>query len=298
MIGFMPAESAGFDMAENTKIEWATHTFNPFIGCTKVSAGCDYCYAESMMDHRYHRVQWGPHGERVRTSAEYWKQPLRWAKKARDAQEAFEERPIGGLHGERPERPRIFCASLADVFDNQVPPEWRADLFRLIAATPELDWLLLTKRPENIEKMFVSAIKEIGLSRNPPNINPSDMQMPWPNVWLGFTAEDQENYERRWRIMREIPAAVRFCSYEPAIGPLRIFGAGGETGYPSGLGWLICGGESGKGYRWMEQEWEENVRRDCARAGIPYFFKQRSGKLPIPADFPVVRQFPNQGESA
>ena len=113
-----------------------------------------------------------------------------------------------------------------------------------------------------------------------------------PNVWLGFTAEDQENYERRWKIMREIPAAVRFCSYEPAIGPLRIFAAGGETGYPVGLGWLICGGESGKGYRWMEPEWEEAVRRDCARAGIPYFFKQRSGKLPIPAGFPVVRQFP------
>ena len=158
----------------------------------------------------------------------------------------------------------------------QIPPEWRADLFRLIASTPELDWLLLTKRPENIEKMLKKA----------------NVGMPLPNVWLGFTAEDQENYERRWKIMREIPAAVRFCSYEPAIGPLRIFAAGGETGYPAGLGWLICGGESGKGYRWMEQEWEEAVRHDCARAGIPYFLSSVPEKLPISANFPVVRQFP------
>ena len=266
-------------MGENSKIQWTTHTFSPWYGCQKVSAGCDRCYAETMMDHRYHKVEWGPHGERKRTSETYWKQPLRWARKAREAIEDFDE----GMLTLRPPRPRVFCASLADVFDNQADPQWRIDLWNLIAATPELDWLILTKRPENIAQMFP---RSWGLRGEP------GYDGVMPNVWLGFTAEDQENYERRWKIMREIPAAVRFCSYEPAIGPLRIFAAGGETGYPAGLGWLICGGESGKGYRWMEQEWEEAVRHDCARAGIPYFFKQRAGKLPISANFPVVRQFP------
>ncbi len=90
-------------MAENSKIEWTTHTFNPWIGCQKVSPGCDHCYAEALMDTRWGKVKWGPHGERKRTSEANWKQPLRWAKAANGT------------------RPRVFCASLADVFDNQVP---------------------------------------------------------------------------------------------------------------------------------------------------------------------------------
>ena len=122
-------------MGENSKIEWCNHTFNPWIGCQKVSPGCDHCYAEAMMDHRYGRVKWGPHGERKRTSPANWKNPLRWAKQANGR------------------RPRVFCASLADWLDNRVPRDWRSDLGRLIEATPELDWLLLTKRPENHEKL-------------------------------------------------------------------------------------------------------------------------------------------------
>src|SRR6185369_10944370 len=117
-----------------------------------------------------------------------------------------------------------------------------------------------------------------------------DVGMPLPNVWLGFTAEDQEHFDRRWPIMREIPAAVRFCSYEPAIGELRL-----TPHYRSGLGglnWLICGGESGKGHRPMHPIWERDIRFDCEQAGISYFFKQLAGKQAIPADFPLVRQFP------
>jgi protein gp37 len=120
---------------QNSKIEWCNHTFNPWIGCQKVSPGCDHCYAEAMMDKRYGRVQWGPHGERKRTSEDNWKKPLAWAKKANG------------------QRPRVFCASLADWLDNRVPREWRSDLGHLIEATPQLDWLLLTKRPENYEKL-------------------------------------------------------------------------------------------------------------------------------------------------
>lgn len=121
-------------MSENSKIEWTDHTFNPFLGCTKVSPGCDHCYAENLMDTRLHKVVWGQHGKRVRTSAATWREPIRW--NARHAE-------FFAAHGRRQ---RVFCASLADVFDNAVDPAWRGDLFRLIADTPNLDWLLLTKR--------------------------------------------------------------------------------------------------------------------------------------------------------
>lgn len=232
-------------MGENSKIEWTDHTFNPWIGCQKVSAGCDNCYAEAMMDHRYGRVKWGPHGERKRTSTANWRKPRQWAKAANGT------------------RPRVFCASLADVFDNQVPTEWRSDLFDLIAGTPELDWLLLTKRPEQLQRMFPTGL--------------------WANVWLGTTCEDQAAYDRRWPLlaaMTNVP--VRFVSYEPAIGPLYVWGK------PD---WIICGGESGPNRRTMEPVWARTARDECAASGIAFFMKQMTGKAPIPPDL-MVRQFP------
>src|SRR6266567_4030575 len=166
---------------ENSKIEWTDHSFNPWIGCQKVSPGCDNCYAERDMDHRFHLVQWGPHGERRRRTKEANKKPLRWAKAARES----------GT------RPRVFCAPDADVFDNKADPQSRADLFDLIRKTPELDWLILTKRPQNIRKML-----------------PSDWGDGYGNVWLGITGENQEEYDRRWPILARIPAVVRFVSCE------------------------------------------------------------------------------------
>lgn len=235
-------------MAENSKIEWTDHTFNPWIGCQKVSPGCDHCYAESLAK-RYGWVEWGPHGERKRTGEANWRKPRQWAKAARSTGK----------------RPRVFCASLADVFDNQVPTEWRTELFDLIAATPELDWLLLTKRPENLAKMFPTGL--------------------WPNVWLGTTCEDQERYDRRWPLLHEIPAEVRFISYEPAIGPLRLHS---EDEQPD---WLICGGESGPWARMMEPAWAERIRNDCRAEGVAFFMKQMTGKKPIPSHL-MVREFP------
>lgn len=272
-------------MGENSAIAWCHHTFNPWIGCQKVSAGCDNCFAETLMDKRYHRVTWGPHGERVRTSPENWRLPLRWARKAREALEDFE----AGMLTLRPERPRVFCASLADVFDNKVPGEWRHDLFNLIWATPELDWLLLTKRPENVARMIDDALRPLmGTVLGPW------YKMGWPNVWLGFTAEDQQNFDRRWSIMREVPAEIRFCSYEPAIGPL-VLPPAVELMSPNpagkGLHWLICGGESGPGYRFMPPAWAEDALASCQNHGVAFFMKQMSGRRPIPEDL-MVRQFP------
>jgi protein gp37 len=239
-------------MGEKTEIAWCDSTFNPWIGCQKVSAGCDNCYAETLMDKRYHKVEWGPHGERKRTSEANWKLPLRWNKAAKAA----------GT------RPRVFCASLADVFDNQVDPNWRADLFELIRSTSALDWLLLTKRPENIAKM----VDVMGIA------------LPWPNIWLGTTCEDQAAYDRRWPILSKVPAAVHFISYEPAIGPLRINGALVPD-------WLICGGESGPGARMMDPNWAAAIKSDCARVGTAFFMKQMTGLKPIPQHL-MVRQFP------
>lgn len=239
-------------MAENSKIEWTDHTFNPWIGCQKVSPGCDHCYAESLSN-RYGWVEWGPHGERKRTSEANWKKPRQWAKAARGAQR----------------RPRVFCSSLADVFDNQVDPSWRIDLFDLIAETEELDWLLLTKRPENIAKML------------PTNWNVAD----YHNVWLGTTCEDQERYDRRWPILCDIPAIVHFISYEPAIGPLRLHNG------PDQPDWVICGGESGPGARFMLPAWAVDIRNDCTERGVYFFMKQMTGKKPIP-EYLMLREFP------
>ena len=141
-------------MGEQTGISWTDHTFNPWIGCTAVSAACDHCYAETLAK----RYGWD-FAARRRTSENNWRNPRRWNRAA--------ERD--GV------RRRVFCASLADVFDNQVPPEWRADLWDLIRACPSLDWQLLTKRPQNIARML-----------------PDDWGDGWPNVWLGTTAENSE----------------------------------------------------------------------------------------------------------
>lgn len=240
-------------MGENTKIEWCHHTFNPWIGCQHVSPGCDNCYAETLMDKRYGKVQWGPHGARVRTGKANWKLPLRWAKAARVLDY----------------RPRVFCASLADWLDNKAPEQWREDLACLIEATPELDWLLLTKRIENFDKLA-----------------------PWhhddipPNVWMGVTAETQDHFLRRWSFLREIKARVLFISYEPALGPLWF--------RPSLPDWIICGGESGIGAREMNPEWAREVRDQCAATGTKFFMKQMTGRAPIPRDL-QIRQVPLSG---
>lgn len=268
-------------MAENSTIEWTTHTFNPWIGCTNVSAACDHCYAEAWAE-RFGQVEWGPHGARKRTSAANWRKPLKWNRQAEGAAE----------------RPRVFCASLADVFDNHksILPDWRADLWQLIRDTPNLDWLLLTKRPQNIQRYL-----------------PDDWAGGWPNVWLGTTVENQTEAERRIPHLLKTGARVKFLSCEPLQGPidLEIAWHGesaldpecwGDCGwckkdYPalhncawgrqtnaewlkgrSGLDWIITGGESGPHYRPADPDWFRSLRDQCADAGVPFLFKQWEGK--------------------
>lgn len=223
------------------------------------------------MDTRYHRVKWGQRktettapsvGTRSLTAPANRRKPFVWQEKA------------WKFLAEHGRRQRVFCSSLSDVFDNQVPRLWQMQLFETIEQTPGLDWLLLTKRPENITKII-----------------PSNWQFGLPkNIWLGTTCEDQAAFDRRWPILREVPAKVRFISYEPAIGPLRL-----TARNTAGLSWLICGGESGAGFRKMPLVWATDIKGDCKRAGIPFFFKQMAGFKPRDADIPeslMLREFP------
>lgn len=243
-------------MAENSSIELTDHTFGPWVGCTKISPACDHCYAESWAKRTGQAHLWA--GDRRRTTVGNWQQPAKWNRHA--AADAG--------------RNRVFCASLADVFDNQVPDEWRRDLWTLIADTPSLDWLLLTKRPQNIQKMLP---------------NHGNRPWPWPNVWLGTTVENQDEATRRIPQLLSVPATVHFLSCEPLLGSVHL---PAQNTYWHPLDWVICGGESGGGARMMEEHWARRLRDQCAERGVAFFMKQMTRKKPIPADL-LVRQFPD-----
>lgn len=322
-------------MAENSKIEWTHHTFNPWMGCTKVSPACKHCYAERDFDHQYKKVSWGPNGTRVLTSDANWAKPLKWNREAESS----------GI------RKRVFCASLADVFEDWDGPivdskgcrlwesqrgtrGWLPDdgskdfafekkpitmrdvrqrLFALIDATPNLDWLLLTKRPENIRTMYsiqhldggtTGRVREFMDEEESKDVHPYFRR----NVWLGTSVENQEYaHERLPELLkcRDL-SPVLFLSCEPLLGPVDLKniqvaaeGGGlgpdqlsddlydalegevcsGETGcvtrecQPT-IDWVIAGGESGPEARPTDPEWFRTLRDQCQAARVPFLFKQ------------------------
>lgn len=262
-------------MGANSAIEWTDHTFNPWTGCLRVSPGCDNCYAAAQAKRNPGVFgSWEPGAPRKRTSDAYWRKPLAWnAEAARTGKRA-----------------RVFCASMADVFDNQAEAAWRDDLWALIHHTPHLDWLLLTKRPQNIAGMLPA-------DRQPHHPAWGD---GWPNVWLGTTVENQAEADRRIPHLLRAPARVRFLSCEPLLGPVDLTAidlpggdyevlplgaawldrlAPGEEEGPR-IDWVISGGESGHGARPSHPDWHRSLRDQCAAAGAPYFFKQWGEWLP------------------
>lgn len=258
-------------MGENSKIEWTDHTWNPWIGCTRVSQGCVNCYAEALAK-RYGKAEWGPAAQRVRTSADNWRKPLQWNRKAEREGRRY----------------KVFCASLADVFeDNDQVAWWRAELFDMIASTPNLDWLLLTKRPENI----IPALRAIPVLKRDNLYDHLWLKGRFPNVWLGTSVENQAMADKRIPILAGIPAAVRFLSCEPLLGPVDLspymggeyltgveWGGMQETAYePPDVHWVIVGGESGPKARQMEADWVRSVRDQCNSAGVAFFVKQMGG---------------------
>lgn len=231
-------------MGEHTSISWTDHTWNPWIGCARVSPACDGCYAAALMETRMGRVEWGGPGKgagtRARTSARTWNDPFRWHRRA----EAEGTRPF------------VFCASLADIFDNQVDPVWRREAFDVMRRTPRLVYLLLTKRPGNIVKLA----EEAG-------------GLP-PNAALGTTCENQPIANRNLRELQWARAILRplftFGSFEPLLGPIEI----DSIDMP---GWVITGGETDQGVhraRPTHPDWFRSLRDQCAAAGVPFHHKQ------------------------
>ena len=297
-------------MAENSKIEWTTHTFNPWRGCTKVSPGCKNCYAESLAGRNPGVLgEWGKEGTRVVAAEAQWREPVRWNREAGAA------------------RARVFCASLADVFEGPetlpvdfsqpaatgeqgiqcVPPLMnyplafaRSRLFQLIDDTPNLDWLLLTKRPENVVPLYGAWLHWTRVARHTRYGH-----WLWPrNVWLGASVENQDWANIRLPILSRIPAYLRFVSYEPALGPVDLREWLAPPGSDRGVNWVIVGGESGGGARPFDPQWARVVVDQCQDAGVPVFVKQMGanpvglsvrGKGGDPDQMPPelrVRQFP------
>jgi protein gp37 len=304
-------------MGESTAISWTDHTFNPWWGCTRVSPGCQHCYAEAFAKRTGNDV-WGTSPRRF-FGDKHWAEPLKW-----DRQAEADGRPH-----------LVFCASMADVFEDRSElVEHRARLWDLIDRTPYLIWQLLTKRPENVLKLTPEGWHGAGFADRPERLWP-------PNVWIGTTVEDQQRADDRIPELLKVPAAVRFLSCEPLLGPVDVAaatipgrndwfnGTCGVRGYISaagltgadrhpdrcvcqnettphkhraepphscgrclecsaytparplaGIGWVIAGGESGPRHRPFDLDQARALRDQCAAAGVPFLFKQVGGFTP------------------
>jgi protein gp37 len=259
-------------VGKETGISWTDHTFNPWWGCTKVSPGCDNCYAETL-DKRWGEPHWGKGVSRRAFGDKHWNEPLQWNQAACKA----------GV------KRKVFCASMADVMDDEAPAGQRERLWGLIDDTSNLIWQLLTKRPTR----YTQYLPVDGFKHN--------------NVWLGTSAENQHFYDVRWSVLRIVCDDFdldSFISYEPALGPLSIleFARKHEMdGHAVCPDWLICGAESGANRRPMEQKWAENIADECEITGTKFFMKQMGARTPeqgaqlIPAHL-LIRQFPGGTE--
>lgn len=251
-------------MAESTGISWTDSTFNPWHGCSKVGPGCDNCYAErDSKRFNGNKTLWGVNADRLTLSDNYWNQPIKWNKRA----------------GELGYRHKVFCASMADVFDKNSPEGARERLWELIKATPNLDWLILTKRIGNAKTML-----------------PSDWGNGYKNVWLMITVVNQTEADRDIPKLLETPAAVHGLSMEPLLGYVKIpqwFIRDERYADPrivkNKIGWVITGGESGPNSRPMHESWVKYIHHQCKENNVPFFFKQwgeyvSSSQSPIDAE--------------
>lgn len=244
-----------------SNIGWTHFVQNFWLGCTKISAGCANCYAEAQQDLKYHRVKWGKGQPRHVTKT--WGEPLKWNREAQHL----------GI------RYRVFTNSLADMFDEEVSDEMRDNAFSVIKSTPNLDWLILTKRVQ----------KAADYLANLPG-------WPFTNVWLGASIEDQPAADYRLPILKSIPAKIKFLSVEPMLGDIRLFDIAGNWTVQD-FDWVICGGESGEGFRRMEPKWAMRLYVQCETAKVAFYMKQGSGPNPetqgdIPNGLWDVKEFP------
>lgn len=249
-------------MGKDSGIEWTDHTFNPWWGCEKVSPACDRCYAETFAKRTGNAI-WGKDAPRRFFGDKHWNEPVKWDREAKASGEAA----------------LVFCASMADVFEDRRDLDApRERLWALIEKTPNLRWLLLTKRPENFQRLF----PEKWLSHPPVN------------VWPGVTAENVRRFHERVMRLAELFAWVRWVSYEPALEDI----SGEIEEWRNWIDWIIVGGESGPGCRPMPLEWARGVLAECKKYDISCFVKQLGGhpnKRHAVEEFPEdlrVREFP------
>lgn len=225
-------------MGKNSKIEWTHHTFNPWWGCTKTSPGCRRCYATQIA--HYVGLKWGSNNYRY-FGDKHWNDPIRWNRKA----------------GKLGEKHRVFCGSMCDIFEGKEEHKPHLErLWEIIENTPNLIWLLLTKRPENISKLIPAGWNNGSFPRN---------------VWLGATVEDEKT-KKRIKELAKVPAATRFISCEPMIEPPDV-----EESLGSEIHWVIVGGETGAGSISLEYKNILKVYQQCKRTKTPFFFKQWGG---------------------
>lgn len=263
-------------MGESTAIGWTDHTFNPWWGCTRVSPGCQNCYAESFAKRTGNDV-WGTSPRRF-FGDKHWREPLKWAARAFEAGE----------------RRKVFCASMADVFEDHPDViKSRHRLFELIdrTAVAGLDWLLLTKRPELIGR-FADHWTYPGIID--PDRGFGEYDTDWPsNVWIGTTVEDQDRAKSRLDdfLLFGKGAAVRFLSCEPLLEEIDL-----TPWFDEGIDWVICGGESGPRHRPLDLDHARSLRDQCQAFGVPFFFKQVGGRFPTAGgdelDGETWKQFP------
>lgn len=228
-------------MGANSDIEWTDHTFNPWWGCTRISPACDRCYAANWAQRTGFTELWS--GQRRVFGEKHWREPLHWNERAVRA----------GT------RARVFCASMADVFDGDAPEGARERLWALIEATPALEWLLLTKRIGNAARMLPAAW----------------LEQSRPNVWLGATFCNQAEIDRDFAKLIAVPAVIHFASFEPLLGPIDLGGAERARW----LDWAIVGGESGRQARPMNPAWARTLRDQCVAARVAFFMKQMGGRV-------------------
>lgn len=306
-------------MGEKTNISWADSTINFWWGCTKVSPGCANCYADTLSK-RWGKDVWGkgkPREDHRKGAIKTAIKLDRETERHFNAYEHYLSAGFGSWGNPIPRRPRVFCSSMADWLDDEVPIEWLADLLNTIRITPNLDWLLLTKRPENFHSRMMAIVDECAdmsicdfaytwLGQKEDRVLKNVPPEPPVNVWIGTTVENQDMAERRIPQILQIPATVRFLSVEPMLGPvdfLPMVTDYDQNGEPvcfnkNMVDWVICGGESGTGCRPFNADWARLLRDQCELADVAFFMKQMGGsRKPFPEipDDLMIRQFPKGG---
>lgn len=277
-------------MSENTKIEWCDHSWSPWRGCTKVSPGCANCYADALAT-RFGPT-WGNWGKgKPRVLAKNWGNPVKWnvALHRPLCSECNSGMIANGVCcvDRLPRITKTVFPSLCDWLDEEVSPEWLADFLQLIQRTPNLTWLLLTKRPRNFHSQLQSAWRRMASKPKFTSLEAMrvrdwvDEGKPPANVWIGASVEDQIRADERIPALLSIPAAGRFLSAEPLLGPVNLYNSGAiriakddPTGRCRDIDWVIIGGESGPGSRPCNVDWIRSLVVQCKGAGVPVFVKQ------------------------